>query len=122
MRLGDLKTSIRGNVVIARLSGEIDLSNSGELRTAITDATPNEVRGVVLDLSGVDYIDSAGLRFLLRVRERLAGARDKLILLVGMESKVERTLQLVGFDRLFRLVRRPLKGWRNRRRGGGAPD
>jgi len=104
MRLGDLKTSIRGNVVIARLSGEIDLSNSGELRTAITDATPNEVRGVVLDLSGVDYIDSAGIQLLYRLREGLRVRGQALRLVIPSDSLVSDTLRLAGIERSIEMV------------------
>jgi anti-sigma B factor antagonist len=104
MTLGDLKISIQGNVVVARLSGEIDLSNSGELRTAITDATPNEVLGVVLDLSAVDYIDSAGIQLLYRLREGLRVRGQALRLVIPSDSLVNDTLRLAGIERNVEMV------------------
>ena len=104
MKLGDLKTSIHGNVVLARLRGEIDLSNAGELRTAITDATPNEVLGVVLDLSGVDYIDSAGIQLLYRLRESLRVRGQALRLVIPSDSLVNDTLRLAGIERSIEMV------------------
>jgi len=70
---------------------------------------------VLLDLRRVDYIDSAGLRFLLTLRERLSSGCRTIILVVARESRVERTLRLVGFDRLFDLVSRPVREWRRRK-------
>lgn len=69
---------------------------------------------VILDLRRVDYIDSAGLRFLLTLREKLAGCAAQITLVVRGESRVERTLRLVGFDRLFALVSRPVRAWRKK--------
>ncbi|MGI8616370.1 MAG: STAS domain-containing protein, partial [Actinomycetota bacterium] len=59
------------DIVIGVLTGEVDLSNATELEGLITEAVPNNVVGVVLDLSGVTYIDSAGVRLLLSLAGRL---------------------------------------------------
>jgi anti-anti-sigma factor len=104
VRLGDLKVSVEGDVVIARLRGEIDLSNAAELRIAITDATPNEVRGVVLDLSGVDYIDSAGIQLLYRLRESLRVRGQALRVVIPSDSLVNDTLRLAGIERTVEMV------------------
>jgi anti-anti-sigma factor len=71
MTLGDLQVSFRDGVLVARLTGEIDMSNAGDLRAAITQSTPSGSLGVVLDLTDVDYIDSAGIHLLYRLGESL---------------------------------------------------
>jgi hypothetical protein len=56
LRIADLQLSTAGGAVIARMTGEIDMSNATDLRAAIAESTPNGAFGVVLDLS--DWITS----------------------------------------------------------------
>ena len=104
MRLADVHISIHDDAVVARLIGEIDISNAGELRTAVTDATPNDALGVVLDLTGVDYIDSAGIQLLYRLRESLRVRGQALRLVIPRDSRVAHTLQLAGIERTVDVV------------------
>lgn len=76
----------RDDIMIGTLTGEVDLSNAMELKGLITDAVPNSALGVVLDLSGVSYIDSAGVRLLLSLAGRLRWRR--VLSMVGVGSKV----------------------------------
>jgi anti-sigma B factor antagonist len=64
MKLADLEVSNDGDIVIARIVGEVDMSNADELRVAIAGAVPAEAAGLVLDLSKLDYLDSAGIRMI----------------------------------------------------------
>ena len=104
MRLADLTVSMHDDAVVARLTGEIDKSNTGELRTSITNATPNDAVGVVLDLSGVDYIDSAGIQLLFRLRESLRVRGQALRLVIPFGSRVNDTLRLAGVERSVEVV------------------
>lgn len=83
-------------LLTVRLSGEIDSSNSAELRTAITEATPNDAYGVVLDLTPVDYLDSAGIHLLYRLRESLRARGQGLRVVVPSGSVVTDALRLAG--------------------------
>lgn len=56
-----------GDAVIVTASGRIDLSNADPFREALTAASAKAKTALVLDLSGVDYISSAGLRALMIV-------------------------------------------------------
>jgi anti-sigma B factor antagonist len=99
MRIADVQFTMRDGAVVARLMGEIDLSNAGGLRTAITDATPNEALGVVLDLTDVDYIDSTGIHLLYRLGESLRARGQALRLVIPLESPVNDALRLAGIKR-----------------------
>jgi anti-sigma B factor antagonist len=60
-----------GAVVLAA-TGEIDMSNAEDFTAALTGARQEAVEGpVVLDLTGVEYIDSAGLAAVFAHVERL---------------------------------------------------
>lgn len=99
MRPADLQISQREGIVIARLTGEIDLSNAGELRVAVTDSTPNDALGVVLDLSEVVYIDSAGIHLLYRLGESLRKRGQTLRVVIPPDSPPSDALRLAGIQR-----------------------
>lgn len=96
--LGELSIQEDGDVFLARLSGEIDLSNARDLERAIVDAVPNNAFGMLLDLSRVSYIDSAGVRLLLTVADRFRWRGQELALIAPDGSRIRRVLALAGAE------------------------
>jgi anti-sigma B factor antagonist len=97
MRLADVKyDGIERGIVIARVSGEIDMSNSSDIATAIARSTPNDAVGVVLDLNDIAYLDSAGIQMLYRLRNDLRNRGQQLALVIGPASPVLDVLRLAG--------------------------
>ena len=96
MNLGDVQLSLEGDVVIARLTGEIDLSNAGGIEQAIVVATPNQAQLILLDLSDVDYMDSAGIHLIYRLREKVQSRGQNLTLILSATSPAGDTLRLAG--------------------------
>ena len=94
--LASLIVDQHDDIVIGVLSGEIDQSNAMELEAAVTDAVPNTVRGLVLDLSGLTYIDSAGVRLLLSLAGRLRWRGQDLALSAPLDSRCRRVLSMAG--------------------------
>ena len=84
------------DVVVGVLSGEIDLSNAMELEEAISDAVPNTARGVVLDISALTYIDSAGVRMLISLAGKLRWRGQELVLAAPPDSRSRRVLSMAG--------------------------
>jgi anti-anti-sigma factor len=78
------------------LSGEIDMDNARQVETGILGAISNQLTGVTLDLSGIEYIDSAGLRVLFALGSRLDTLQIALRLLVPKTSPVRRVIDLSG--------------------------
>ena len=99
MRLADVQITPRERIVIARAAGEIDMSNATDLRNAITEATPNDALGVVLDLSEVHYVDSAGIHLLYRLGESLRDRGQTLRVVVPPDSAASDALRLAGIKR-----------------------
>jgi anti-sigma B factor antagonist len=99
VRIADLRVSSRDGIVIAQVTGEIDMSNATDLRDAINDATPNDALGVVLDLSDVDYVDSAGIHLLYRLGESLRNRGQTLRIVIPAQSAASDSLRLAGVKR-----------------------
>ena len=88
-------------VVVASLSGEIDLSNAAEITNALLRGVPNEALGLVIDLSEVSYLDSAGVRMLAELDHRL-GWRAQVLRVVAPEaSRSRRVLEIAGLERVL---------------------
>ena len=85
-------------VLTARITGEIDLSNASELEETIVDAVPNTALGMVVDLSGVEYLDSAGVRMLVHLVERFRWRQQVMRAAAPDGSRVRSVLSMAGAD------------------------
>jgi anti-anti-sigma factor len=94
--LADVQFDLRDQVVVSTVTGEVDLSNARQICDAVGEATPNTAVGVVLDLSHVDYLDSAGIHLIYRLRENLRARGQKLTLAIPADSPVQDSLRLAG--------------------------
>jgi anti-anti-sigma factor len=88
---------------VVKLSGRFDFNTHREFRGAyeplVTDAS---VRSVVVDFSGVDYLDSSALGMLLMLRDKLGGA-NKDVALTGVRGNVKQVLDIANFGKLFQI-------------------
>ena len=99
MKLADVRFSDHERVMVARLTGEIDLSNAESIENAIAEATPNHVLGVILDVSALDYLDSAGIHLIYKLREKLRARGQALRLVIPADSPAHDALRLAGVPR-----------------------
>jgi anti-anti-sigma factor len=104
MSLADVEYRVDGDALVAHVSGEIDMSNAGAIVDAVAKATPNDVGGVVLDLTGIEYLDSAGIHMIYRLRDGLRIRGQGLAVILGPSSPVHDALQLAGVKELVDLV------------------
>jgi anti-sigma B factor antagonist len=99
MSLADVQISRARGAVVARLSGEVDMSNAEQIGVTVIGATPSDARGVVLDLSQVDYLDSAGIYVIHGMRASLQARGQGLLLVIPADSPVHDALRLSGAER-----------------------
>ena len=95
-RLAQLDFDERGDVVIARLSGELDLSNVHDIGDGLNAAVTSTAAGLVLDLTELTHLDSAGVRLLFDLRQRLATARQRLVAVVPQGAAIREVLDLAA--------------------------
>ena len=93
------RRSLDGAVMVV-VEGEIDLAIAGrfaeELEDAVRECSPN----LLIDLTGVTFIDSTGLSALV-VGHRCATAAGGWLRLVGPSARVSRLLVITGLDQLL---------------------
>lgn len=83
-------------IVLAEVSGEIDLSNAEDLRDEIAQWASNEDRAVIVDLTSVTYADSAGMNLLFVLARQLKDHGQIFGAVVPSESQPRRAFDVVG--------------------------
>jgi anti-anti-sigma factor len=90
-------TTIDSTIAKIRLMGELDGSVASVFQREVEKAAAQKVKRLVLLMSELDYISSAGLRVLVFARQKMDHGVD--IYVVGAQQQVKDTLQMTGFDR-----------------------
>jgi anti-sigma B factor antagonist len=85
--------------IVVRLAGELDLYNAHEVRDKLLECCAESPERLVVDLSGVTFIDSTALGVLIEARTRLPNRRGFLLAAPGLETR--RALEISGLDRHF---------------------
>ncbi len=80
------------DAVVATLTGEIDGSNIGDVHAAVADGTKG-VTKLVLVLTGLDYMDSQGLRWLVQL---VVCERERTTIVAAPTSISARTISVAG--------------------------
>jgi anti-sigma B factor antagonist len=88
-----------GDAAIVELAGELDLYNAEEVREALVRAAADGPERVVVDLSGVEFIDSTALGVLIEGRSRLPDRAAFILAAPQLETR--RALEISGLDRQF---------------------
>ena len=96
----EIKTKTEGTRLTIAVSGRVDTVTAPELEAGLKfgDATC-----VVIDLAGVPYMSSAGLRLLLTAHKTMVGKGGELQI-ANVQPSVKEVLDITGFSDIFNLV------------------
>ena len=95
--LADLDATDAGDgLVVARIRGDLDLSNLYSVHTALLEVLPNEAIGLVVDLAGVTFLDSSGVEALFRLQTSLEARRQRFAVAIPPGATIRRALELSG--------------------------
>lgn len=95
----EYKVITQGKLTIVMLSGDIDLYYTPDARRTILQCLTDK-RGVLVDLSGVTYIDSSGIACLVEGYQT-AKQRQLYFGLVGVSENAMNVLRLTRLDQVF---------------------
>ncbi|MCE5200180.1 MAG: STAS domain-containing protein [Armatimonadota bacterium] len=85
--------------VIVQVSGDVELPHVDELRAAIEDASGRAPEGFIIDMMGVQYIDSAGISALVLAYRRVCSSGGRLAVVISNKN-VKRIILLTRLDTL----------------------
>jgi anti-sigma B factor antagonist len=89
------------DVVVARVDGEIDISNVGPARRELTAGVPVSARGLVVDLSQTAHLDSSGVYLLFELARTLQSRRQSICVVAPPTAPSTRVLFITGFDKVM---------------------
>jgi anti-sigma B factor antagonist len=90
-----------GDSVTLDVSGEVDMSNAAELEAALDDAVEAAGPRLVVDLRGLEFIDSTGLRSLVRFHQR--NQTETEIVYRNARGQVAEVLEITGLGAVLEL-------------------
>lgn len=87
------------DVAEVTLKGELDAHSSPMLDPLFNDLVSAGARSLVIDMSEVDFVDSSGLRTLIRARQQFSG--DQPITIRAPQPTTARLLEITGLTEQF---------------------
>jgi anti-anti-sigma factor len=95
-----IKTQDYNDVTVVELQGELDGDFSEAFQNTINDILVKRKSGIVLDMSGIGFIDSQGLELLLWARDRCGDVKQQLRL-AGLDENCLKILEVTRLESEF---------------------
>lgn len=92
-----------GQVYILGLEGEIDREGAKTFQDRVTQILDSGEQRLLIDFTGVAYINSPGLSVLILVAQRLKTSGGKFVL-AGVNDSIQKVLRISGLTSLFAIV------------------
>ncbi len=99
----DINESNSGNAVIIQPVGRIDTNTSTEFEEKLVEILDRSETNIVVDLSEIDYVSSAGLRVFLMAAKKLKSLNGNFIL-AAMNDHIKEVFDISGFTPIFTIT------------------
>ncbi len=97
----EIKTEVLKRCVLLTVNGRIDSATAPELQRALNEVTDEGNFKLVIDLSGVDFVSSAGLWVLVNTQKKCKRFNRGELVLASVPQRVKDALNLAGFIPYF---------------------
>ena len=97
--MAEVRIEREEKTVVAALTGEVDMSNAASVRLQIAESVTPDDDALVVDLSELSFIDSAGLHTLIELGTVLDERRQQLLLCLPQGSTIRRAIEIIGLPR-----------------------
>lgn len=91
-----------GNDILLRVAGRLDTPNSKPFEASLMEVVTTTGGSIVVNLAGVDYVSSSGLRALLVAGKAMRGAKRNLSL-AALQPQIREVFDISGFSTLFEI-------------------
>jgi anti-sigma B factor antagonist len=87
---------------VVRVTGEVDMSHEEQLRAELHRAVETDTKGIVVDLTECEFIDSSGIRALLLSREeKQPDGNSETLAVAASSDQILRILGVMGLDQVI---------------------
>lgn len=94
--MAEVRFDREDETVVALLTGEIDMSNATSVRQQIAGSVTPDDDALIVDLSQLSFIDSAGLHSMIELGTVLDERRQQLLLCLPPDSTIRRAIEIIG--------------------------
>jgi anti-anti-sigma factor len=98
-----IKEEKNGDLLIVRVSEHLDTASSTIFESRLLGLVDRGERKIVVDCSGLEYVNSAGLKVFLLAAKRLEPVGGKLVLCT-LAPSVLMIFEMIGFTRIMKIV------------------
>lgn len=98
----DYGIDLQENEALVRVRGRLTFNDHAKLRALIREMLQNQQKRQVLDLSGLEFVDSAGIGMLLIAREEMANM-EKTLVLRAAQGQVKRVITVAQLGKIVTL-------------------
>lgn len=91
-----VRSERESGVFVIQVHGELDMSTASQLERELEAPLSDPGAGLVIDLSGCEFIDSTGIALIVRAWQQLDGNGSFAI--CGVGNQVERVLDITGLE------------------------
>lgn len=95
----DYGIDVKEQEAVVQLKGRLTFNDHAKLRALIREMLQNKAKRQVLDLSALEFVDSAGIGMLLIAREEMANV-DKHLVLRAAAGQVKRVLTVAQLNKI----------------------
>ena len=103
MAAAPVDIAVDDGIVVARVGGDIDISNRTTVASRILAAMDNDAVGLVIDLAPVRYLDSAGISMLFEIARQLETCRQRMGIALDEDSPVRKLLKITNIHEVVTL-------------------
>jgi anti-sigma B factor antagonist len=96
----DVQVRIAEDISIVDCSGEVDLNSSWQLREALQSEMRSQTPGVLVNMSGVTYMDSSGVASLVEGLQLSRETKTRFAL-YGLQPSARSVLEMARLDKIF---------------------
>src|SRR5574343_93368 len=97
-----IQATNRADIHALELSGELDYHSSPELREKLTELTSKQAPKILVDLSGVDYMDSSGIATFVEAFQKAKRYQGRLVL-AALTPTVRGVFEIAKLDSIFEI-------------------
>ncbi len=99
----EIKRTKKDNFFLITVYGEIDAGSSIHLDNAFKEAMDNKEKNIVVDLSSLEYISSAGLGVFISHLDEFENEKVKMALF-GINESVREVFSILGLEKLLKIT------------------
>ena len=98
-----IQSTSQGDIQMLELSGELDYHSSPELREKLTELTTKQAPKILVNLGGVDYMDSSGIATFVEAFQKAKRYQGRLIL-AALTPTVRGVFEIAKLDSIFEIT------------------